>query len=342
MDAISSFITERAEKKSAAKRLVTSANQTLAPLSDAFLHQTSASEGVVVFGINEQHYPERAATLTTPTPDKLSPFTRRSVAGRLMELSATTLGDEYRRFRSQPDATPYLLSSRLNPSEHMVWTQPVIIDGRVKGLAQLALKPQNNNGNLGIDQRHIASIFHDNENDLHQVVDQLAELSPAELELAPPITPNAYTIRWDIQGSTQLATGNRQGEYLAYKQTLTDGINRLLEPFQTAIDDAGDGQNIVLYLPPTVPHDDQVGIQVWGRAHLPTLITQMQELNNAIVTNIYPDLKARIRLSVDVGHVTSDNGALDSDSFSRTAREMKRRPSAVVTYTERASFLDRK
>lgn len=344
MDVIREYVTQLATEKQRVKTLVADAADQLRPLNNDLASETAASDGVVMFSVDTLAYPGQAAAVIAPERKHFSPFGEQHVRGRFVELGATALGDEIVRLSKSPASDRLFVSSRLNPAEQTVWTHPIMIDGAVAATAQVAFNSVRNNGIIGIGNKRIEDIFSLHAATLTDVAQVVSEVPIQQLDLAPPTTPNAYTVRWDIRESTRLATGKQQGRYLAYKQALTDGFRLLTKPFDSVVVDAGDGQNIVIYLPTdaahAISHDDTAGIRVWGRQHITPLLEQMQTMQQTLALDVYPELQSSIRLSVDLGHVVDQDGKVDGDGFSLTAKEMKQRPSAPITYTDRASFLD--
>lgn len=340
MNSIDQYVSRLATEKQHAQALVREGANQLRPLNHDLATETPASDGVVLFGVDTSQYPGKAAALVTPDKRHFGEFGPQTIDRRFVELGATALGDDVARFNKNPEASKGFSSSRLNPSWQLVRNYPIFIDGRLVAVAEFAASPARNNHSIGIDETELDMIVANKHSVLRDVARGLTEVPVNSFELGPPTTPNAYIIRWDIRESTRLATGKDQGKLIAYKRALIQGFRKLLEPFDASKDEEGDGQNIVIYLPDTIHHDDTTSVHMWGQQHLPTLLKEMQELQHALATTLYPELNTTIRLSVDLGHVTDQDGSLDSDGFSRTAKEMKQRPAVPVTYTERASFLE--
>lgn len=249
-------------------------------------------------------------------------FTQRHVAGRRVDLRASTLGEMFRDPRSA------YLPSRLNPRGHQVFGLGVPSAGGAQGspraMVQLA---------FDVHQAHtlpaptfIQDAFADAAGQVTAATHELLRAGQAvpsiadALLLATPTTPNAYVVIWDVAGSTKLAR-TQYGWLRHYLNEFGGRVAALVDEAGGRITShRGDGQNIVLVLPETVDPADPASLRQYEADVAQPLVRAIIAAHSAIGR----PMGIKIRLSHGLTHVEASYlGEMTGPGFFSLAKSLK-------------------
>lgn len=299
----------RREHLSKARQLQREATEALQPLYDE-LAITDTFDGVTLFAMDGRRERQAVAAvgLRPDAEDSVRhDFHDRAIAGRMVDLGATALGLAFEQ------DSPEYLRSRMNPDKHTTWAEPVIIDGKIAGGAQAAFRYDR--GALMADkamrqlwQRHTGTI-EEMAHGFSQLSKDVGSLGDV-LEYKLPVTPNAYVVGWDLNGSSKLAlretTQGALASYLSDAKRLFGETVREQGVFD--YDDTGDGQHFVLWLPGEVDRADPEAVHDYLQTDIEPLVRRMQ-LQHEALRAYYPDIDPTVRFAIGVGSADRDEYA---------------------------------
>lgn len=278
----------------------------LAGFNEDLSAEIGAEYGGLVLFTPEKSYANATIAIKNnldSTPEDLHDFLDNNIKGRRIDvtLGTTALGSYIQSKQKEPE----FAHSHLNPN-HMTWIAPSSFNDNLIGLAQIAIDLRYAKALPSEDvMNRLWEAHSDNVQSASLEISKLkvnSELLGDTLELDLPTTPNAFVVRWDAVNSTEHATSKNR---VAFKKYLKD-IERLLDyatkDLEKSTIDTGDGQNMVIFLPPNVERNNESSISVFGKAKINPLIEEIIRGHGQIASN-YPEFDAQIRLAVDLSHV---------------------------------------
>ena len=167
---------------------------------------------------------------------------------------------------------PRMHQSEINQdSPQMTYTRPLIHDDTPVGAIQQSFTPENNKTYLENlpEVEAIEAVWNRNKAETTVIAAEVAHLQllskelgslAACLEYDDPIAPNAFIIRWDIEGSKRLAASEQRRLLKAYINQAHRRIRSIADEYHSGYgdqqfaveqvyDDQGDGANIILPIP---------------------------------------------------------------------------------------------
>jgi len=308
-------------------------------LSDKIADSTPrpyAYQSAVVFALDPSnpHIASAIAKAESPyAPFDAHEFRRYNIDRHRILLANTALG-QFLRDTSNP--RPHYTQSIMNPEQPFVYTERLTaqVDGAPKlvGAVQYAFDSEKLESLPDSDTmerlaREDGDIFRALGHTI-QSLGERAHFLSRSLEMEPSVIPNTLALRWDIQDSQQLTRGDGNGRYEAYLDhtkekmfTLFDEINegRSKEPYkflrEIDIHDRGDGQSILIPLPPAYrfiepEHPNSYKARMFGTNEIAPLIRKIIETQKATAARYYPHYPPNVRFAVDVGYVENSPSGL--------------------------------
>jgi len=258
-----------------------------------------ALNGAVLFVPDSWHKDEAGAVAVSHVPglsDDRSNFTDTNIRHHRIDMTATTVGETFRSRQSR------LSISHMNP-EHIVWgayMSPGDNQSAVMQLAFDASQPRPSEKKL----RDAWKIYGTSITDATEalVTANLARASLSnDLLLDSPVTPNAYVIKWDITGSTDMVNQNYP-LFRNYLQELEQRINKSVENLGgRVVSYSGDGQNIVITIPPGIDRTNLTAVGVFGHQTAEPLLRAIITAHEQTAPS-YQILRPNIRVGLDLGH----------------------------------------
>lgn len=313
----------------------------LVPLTEDISTQAPNFLGTVLFMLDGWHGDASViATADAPVSEDALVFNRTNIRDRRVDPSASTVGDVFES--QQGGAAP----SRMNPGRHMVWSEYLDLPDS-PAVLQLAFDITHS-GAAKSDLREIPDPSPQLEPRLPDIKQAIGELLVTarkhqvvslgdELRLNMPVTPNAFIFKWDVTDSTTLVRHN----YPKFR-TLYQGLG--LSALQIAgrygdnlIAPAGDGQNIVLWLPKTVDRNNARQISTFGKNIAQSLARDLIAEHSRLA--LESNSNFNIRLGVGFGRVEIlQTGEVNGPVFWEVAKLLDPgTPSAPIVYTDAAT-----
>lgn len=246
----------------------------LVPLTKDVSKLSPACLGAVVFVPDEWHAGDANAVATVTTLDAEAPelaFNHASIRGRRVDMTATTLGVV---FRTQCSG---IAPSLMNP-DHTVWSKYLKVTDS-PAVLQIAFDNPRLEGQSVPDIREPLNVR------LPAIRQALAKLLFTtqglvslgnELRLNLPVTPNAFLLKWDVVDSTSRVDRDYPGYRNPY-DTLSLEALKLVEEYGAEIESfTGDGQNIVLWLPPGAVRNSTERLRAFGQDNAERLAEAIQ------------------------------------------------------------------
>lgn len=167
---------------------------------------------------------------------------------------------------------PFMHQSEINQeSPQMTYTRPLIHDDAQVGAIQHSFTPENNKTYLENlpEEQALAAVWNRNQAETSAIAAEVAHLQllsrelgslAACLEYEDPVAPNAFIIRWDIEGSKRVAASEQRRLLKAYINQAHRRIRSIANEYhgeygdqqfavEQVYDDQGDGANIILPIP---------------------------------------------------------------------------------------------
>lgn len=345
MEIPNSNFSRRADNLLKVTQMANGAADTLKPINDDVAELSDRGfAGTLLFNIG-QKYADSLTSLDSPGADlpiDINEYRKSKIDGRRIDLGASALGDVYYEHLKSKNNSSLFKHSRMNP-EHMTLSRFTTTDDKITGGLQWAFDKRY--GELLPDQRRFNSVWSKHEPVLTEIMAEFKKLdepnSPLgnKLELLPPITPNAFIIRWDVKFSTELATGDSQAAFNNYLTDINNFTDNLLGTMKHSVVDAGDGQNIVIYLPKSVDGNNASSIAEFGKRNINVVISEFTRGQNEIGL-AYQDINPQIKIAIALDHVesiteTSGNARLSSPWFWLTA-DMLKNSDEFINYSDEA------
>lgn len=275
-----------------------------------------------------------------------SAFRTTSIIGRRVLLRGTALGEAL-----EEKTNPTFAQSKINPRFQMTYIHPLLHDSRQVGALQYSFTapedteyitelPDGNymdilHSKLGGEVRRIAAETARLQQLAHEVK-SIGSLA-AGLELERPIAPNAFIIRWDVQGSNKLVMSDAEPAYSAFiaqaharLRTLTEEyVANLDEEMQTdgheAYDNQGDGAYIILPLPRRYykPYSKQY-LANFKHYNADRFTDILQSNLDAIAGRYHKTFSPKVVITGDFGYVEANSiGKLTSSTMYHLANLQK-------------------
>jgi hypothetical protein len=301
----------------------------------AFSHETDDQITVPL-----AHHDSYSATMDR------SAFRAASIVGRRVLLKGTALGEALKE-----KAGPTFAQSKINPRFQMTYIHPLLHDTEQVGALQYSFTaPEGTkyitdlpddkymetlHSKLGGEVRRIAA----ETARLQRLVNELGTIGSLAtgLELERPIAPNAFIIRWDVQGSSKLVTSDAEPAYSAFiaqaharLRTLAEEyVAHLDEEMQTdgheAYDNQGDGAYIILPLPRRYyqPYSKQY-LADFKKYNVDRFTDILQGNLDTIASQYHKTFNPKVVLTGDFGYVEANSiGKLTSSTMYQLAHLQK-------------------
>ena len=158
---------------------------------------------------------------------------------------------------------------------------------------------------------------------IHNTLAKTSDISLADaLAAQPPTPPNAFIVTWDISNSTEQAATN-YGQLDQTLSLLNHSIQQITPSYgRRVIQDLGDGQNIIIPIPPAERLSSKAIHELGISALLPFL---------ADLKSIFDEQQIRGRITADVGRVDTVARGFSSPNLYRLAGINKEQPRDTTT-----------
>jgi hypothetical protein len=325
-------------------RVLQSEAQTLLQPLNNDLSPYDSHEAVVMYSIDQDEYNPitrrssgTAATLatveTSANIDKSRHQKRREIVDEhVIALGNTAFGlcmDELltsgKRIGSWSEA------SHVEPSRLMTWSPHPIMDGEKPiNSIQLAFDVTQKDGMP--DQSTLERIYaahlpviQDIAHGFHTFEQQYGLLQNS-LELKRPVAPNSSVIRWDLVGSTPLATGPLSPILFNLLDTFKSKIADIANTNLRGIVDGGDGQNIIIGMPADIDVWDPASIARHDRNNIQPMVQMISDAYNKLLPD-FPELNdPELRIAFTNGYVDPDqNSYINAPTLWRIAEKLKQK-----------------
>lgn len=310
----------------------------LRPLHDDLAELSLSFDGIVYFAL-DRHHKHNASAVATAQPESSDAdrfrFYKENIESHRVDLGATALG------LGMQLIAPRLLRSRMNPGQHLAWTQRAIVDNTLAGGLQIAYNTEYGRAPASTDG--IKKAWRKHEGTVIEIADAFNALSKEvlsigdALELDAPATPNAYIVSWDLSESTGLSRKN----YPILRNYLLDmkcGFSRSLATLSAHVHDGGDGEDVAIWLPESsevFDRADKRSVRGFGVTQVLPLIDQFLRVHDEI-NRSYLDITPRVNFALGLGYVEHDIfDVRTSSEYWETSAVLKSHPSRRVSYTER-------
>lgn len=253
--------------------------------------------GVAIFVKDQWHTDNASLVAYAPRNKrrrhKLLSFTKKSIIGKRVDLAASTLGEIFKTRQST------LQPSRMY-KHHNVWGAYAAVGLDLEFVIQLAFDTRFFKNNPPTDAL-LADTWAKYQESMVNALYELDQYSVKSfgdtLALDVPVTPNTYVIKWDIVNSTEHAAKD-YGEFRKFLVTY-EGVANVLAAYTDGSSTSymGDGQNIVLTLPPNIDPNDPKQVGAYGRKHVVPLISKLVNAHKSMNTPY------RLRFAVGLGYI---------------------------------------
>lgn len=271
-------------------------------------------------------------------------FVNETAAHHRVMLSQTALGAALKEDRKEPS----FRSSRMNPSHQTVWAHPLVAHDRhgkeeLVGAIQLAatINDQPDWSQFGNDE--VAMIWKSHHRTFERVarsLSALAQKAPSlsrSLEIAPPVTPNAYVIQWDVRNSTRTALSDNYPAFDAYLEAWKIQREKLTEELGVRILDRGEGEFIIVPLDERLNLNDPKIVSRFGRDTVEPLVQNLLTAHHRVADAFRPTLFPHIYMGVGLGAIEDDkNNNPTGQVLWDIARTTSINSGSVISYTDSA------
>ena len=317
---------------------VIAARQTLDTSMAHFSHdiaQLSPAYDGALFAVPDPHYPNDLGPISHALPERVrrdqARFSKQNLFNRRIQLAGTALQ------QSLEDRSPLFTQSAMQPERHMTWGAGLSKTGRAAIQVAFNVHQGTLPSNDEMDElwaRH-APLITEAFQPLQHIQDE-TENFLGKLELDPATQPNAFAIRWDVIGSTEMAF-TKLGPFQAYLDHWKREVHRVMAESQHTVYDLGDGENLILPLERTNPFDTITLRRMRDTVVLPlaqTLVSRHEEVARQYLGTLNPE----VRFAVSMGNVyPSDTNKETGLLLYEAARSMKR-PDGILTISPSARF----
>lgn len=299
----------------------------LQALDEEFSHHSS-SDGFVFYGL-ETDVPTAAVFASTdPNNARHEKYRQENLDGRLLNLSTSALGRQIKYLKESPYLSSQFEASLLGSyrGKHMTWApRPIMRGDKPVAIVQFAgdvtRGPLPDQDDLEKKWSGFQSNFTELGNAFHDISLQYGESLQNTLELLPPSTPNAFVVRWDIDNSTESATGPRYGALRNYSREWRQLIKDATAGYSNIALNEGDGQNVVFWLPHDVDTADPSRVSQFKTKNIDPIMLDITKRRKDIDKN-YPELS--VSITAQAGYIETDpDGTIDGPVFSEVAKITK-------------------
>jgi hypothetical protein len=300
------------------------------------LSRYSVSDGMVFYGLAKNEQSAAVLSQTDASTTELKDFRAQHITGRSVDLSVSALGKQVRSFENNKSLSSQFEKSLVGTyrDRHMTWAAPpILLDGTPIAIAQVAFDEAH--GRQSLDKDDLEAIWNAHSSTHQEIAYAFHDISvkynkPIKntLELLPPSTPNAVVIRWDLDNSTELATGPQYGTIRNYLDDARLLVQQATATLADVVINGGDGQIIIIPLPGnmTIDHmSDPTKIRQFNEQRIIPLLERLNKGQLELKTH-YPDLGAvHISIDAEIGHVEKDSdGNFDGPVLWEVAKKTKK------------------
>lgn len=334
---------ERFSSRADVSGAIVALDEDLASLNETLSYTSLSYDSAVVYALDAD------MPVATPlaTSDAYGSTPRRHhfrddyIMNRRLLTPGTALGDALSSAKKADTLgrkeEPQYLSSRINKEyDQLTYTKRLTFGREVVGAVQYSFTAPEQRGAIEhlpspeeLDDawdKHAKEMAH-----LALTLDALQRLAreteaplAAGLELEDPLAPNAFLIRWDVEGATAMAKGPKKTAFRAYLNAVRSQLKTLTERYadtpelshwniRSVFDDQGDGSYLIL---PIAEHFNTYDAQYLKDYKAYTAPRFMREMRAAIeeVGAAFTDLQPKVHLSGDFGYAEG-NSAKRLDSY---------------------------
>lgn len=322
---------------------VQQAESALRSFNDDLSLESTSYAGLVLFA-HEDSFASAAVTLDNSADHKapdIHEFLHQNIRGRTVDLAATALGQYIKNGKGRPE----YMGSLMNPGVHSTWNHTSLTERGLGGVIQLAYDMRFNK--TLPSERLMDSIWNKHDEAIKFATKAILNLKrPYDplrytMELGLPVTPNSFLVRWDIVGSTELATGPHKVTFSKFIQEIRNLVNKLISSHEHSVAETGDGQNIAIFLPNSEMRSSMASVAQFGKSTVNPLVSQFISGYKEIAKS-YPELEADIKLAVDLTNIDMQTSASGVSAFTSASYWLladlfkKEKDSKQVLYTNAA------
>ncbi len=308
-----------------------SLDTSIAALGRAVAELSPSVDGAL-YVVKEKHYPDDVGVISHWNAPRLSKeqatFAKRNIFNRRIQLTGTALE------QSLEDRSPLFTQSAMQPERHMTWGA-----GLGNAAVQIAFDVRNgtlpSNDEMGAIWEHHAPLIAEASLPLQRIQDETKNFL-GKMELDPATQPNAFAIRWDITGSTEMAL-TKSGPYQAYLDHWKREITRVMERSDHDVFDLGDGQNLILPFGRNSPFDTSALRRMRDTIVLP-LTNALIATHEHVATQYDGTLAPKARFAVSMGNVYPDDSNQKTGLLLYEAARSLKRPEGVLTISPSAKL----
>lgn len=283
-----------------------------------------------LYAVKEDHYPDDVGVISHWNAPRLSKeqatFAKRNVFNRRIQLAGTALQ------QSLENREPLFTQSAMQPERHMTWGA-----GLGNAAVQIAFDVRNgilpSNDEMDAVWEHHAPLIAEAALPLQQIQDETDNFL-GKMELDPATQPNAFAIRWDVIGSTEMAL-TKSGPYQAYLDHWKREIARVMDRSDYDVFDLGDGQNLILPFGRNNPFDTTALRRMRDSIVLP-LTNALIATHEQVAAQYNDTFRPEARFAVSMGNVYPDHTHQKTGLLLYEAARSLKRPDGVLTISPSA------
>lgn len=316
----------------------------VAALNDTLSYGSKSYDGVVSFSHEANEalaVPLADVNAYNVAPERYE-FRSANIAGRRLLLAGTALGKVFKS-----EGHPLFDQSTINPSFQLMYTHSLWHDDRSVGALQYSFTSESPSAAVEADTNQMEALHRYHRSELEHIAAQTARLQhlaretkgikslATGLELEQPIAPNAYVIRWDVKGSSQLVNSDLGpaydafvGQVHAYLRELTRAYTERYKNLQAGVheayDDQGDGAYIVLPLPAYFSPYDRQTFVTFKQHYTEEFMQQLRNGIQAIAVRYHKTFIPNVSIGADFGYVEENTvGRFESRTMHALANRQK-------------------
>jgi len=300
-------------------------------LNEKFYNKPSLN-GAVLFAVDQSDSTLAGAIVSADAPN-INPnrlrFKQDTIDNRYVVLGSTALGEALKA-----DGPTYL-KSKMNPTEHSVYTIPLASEESPLGAIQFAIDLTDKHR---LKENSFEGFATGQQETIQQISDKVAWLSgltpslPRSLATKSSITPNAYGARWDVNRSTYyMQDSELEADFEDYLNALKLSIAEILssdaivDTFGPVLIGQGDGQNIIFRFPEYITEgaSDKAFVDLMRTVQIDPIIA-MIKAKQAEINNAFP-FDPTISITADAGFIRFDSlGDANGKIFWNLANKTKK------------------
>lgn len=273
-------------------------------------------------------------------------FSIDNIINRRVILSRTALGQSLREDKGEPT----FRTSLMNPDHHLTWAHPLVVDTpqepeHLVGAVQLTYTMNHNPDWNYPGNDDVEKIWRAHKQSIQQFTQSLGALATKteslsrKLEIAPPTTPNAYVIQWDVKDSTRRALSWEYPTFDAYLEAWKEERRRITEPYGVEVLDRGEGEFIIVPFTSRVDVNSPYEIRQFGKTTIQPLVSKLLEAHDRVANAFLPTIFPKIYTGVGLGNIEEDSHDLPTGQVLwDVARMTRNNPEGQITYTEAAQI----